>query len=77
VAGGAPLEYGLGFELYEMLPDAILAVDQRGVIRYANRQAGVLFGQAPATLVATPWRANCCAKYDKLGQLAPYFVRGS
>jgi PAS domain S-box-containing protein len=44
----------LGFELFELLPDAILAVDQQGVIRYANGQAGRLFGQEPATLVATP-----------------------
>jgi PAS domain S-box-containing protein len=57
VAGGAHLEYGLGFELYEMLPDAILAVDQQGVIRYANRQAGLLFGQEPASLVSTPVEA--------------------
>jgi PAS domain S-box-containing protein len=49
--------YELGFELYEMLPDAILAVDQQGVIRYANRQAGRLFGQEPATLVSTPVEA--------------------
>ena len=46
------MEYELGFELYEILPDAILAVDQQGVIRYANRQAGRLFGQEPATLVS-------------------------
>jgi PAS domain S-box-containing protein len=45
--------YELGFELYELLPDAMLAVDQQGVIRYANRQAGRLFGQEPATLVST------------------------
>jgi PAS domain S-box-containing protein len=37
-----------------MLPDAILAVDPQGVIRYANRQAGRLFGQEPATLISTP-----------------------
>jgi PAS domain S-box-containing protein len=43
----------LGFELFELLPDAIIAVDRQGVIRYANRQAGRLFGQAPATLVST------------------------
>jgi two-component system, sensor histidine kinase len=42
----------LGFELFELLPDAIIAVDRQGVIRYANRQAGRLFGQAPATLVS-------------------------
>jgi len=54
LASVAHLEYELGFELYEMLPDAILAVDQQGVIRYANRQAGRLFGQEPATLVSTP-----------------------
>ncbi len=40
------------FELFDLLPDAILIVDQRGVIRYANRQAGKLFGEAPATLVS-------------------------
>lgn len=44
----------LGFELFELLPDAILAVDRRGVIRYANRLAGRLFGQEPATLVSAP-----------------------
>jgi PAS domain S-box-containing protein len=49
--------YELGFELYELLPDAILAVDAGGVIRYANRQAGRLFGQEPATLVSTPVEA--------------------
>ncbi len=50
-------DYEVGFELYEMLPDAILAVDQNGVIRYANRQAGRMFGQEPATLVSTPVEA--------------------
>src|SRR5262249_50692423 len=35
----------------------ILAVDQQGIIRYANRQAGLLFGQEPATLVSTPVEA--------------------
>jgi PAS domain S-box-containing protein len=44
----------LDFELFELLPDAILAVDQQGVIRYANRQAGRMFGQKPAVLVSTP-----------------------
>jgi PAS domain S-box-containing protein len=44
----------LGFDLFELLPDAIIAVDRHGVIRYANSQAGALFGQAPAALVATP-----------------------
>ncbi len=47
----------LGFELFELLPDAILAVDRQGVIRYANRQAGRLFGQDPRTLVSTPVEA--------------------
>src|SRR5215470_5887742 len=32
----------------------MLAVDQQGVIRYANHQAGRLFGQEPASLVSTP-----------------------
>ncbi len=53
MASVADSDYGIGFELYEMLPDAIVAVDQQGVIRYANRQAGRLFGQEPAALVAT------------------------
>jgi PAS domain S-box-containing protein len=47
----------LGFELFELLPDAILVVDQRGVIRYANRQAGRLFGQEPRALVSAPIEA--------------------
>jgi len=42
----------LGFELFELLPDAILVVDRQDIIRYANRQAGRLFGQDPATLVS-------------------------
>ncbi len=45
------------FELFELLPDAILVVDRRGLIRYANRQAGRLFGQEPATLVSSPVEA--------------------
>jgi PAS domain S-box-containing protein len=47
----------LGFELFELLPDAILVVDGRGIIRYANRQAGRLFGQEPTTLVSAPIEA--------------------
>jgi len=47
----------LGFELYDLLPDAIIAVDHQGVIRYANRQAGRLFGQEPQTLVSAPVEA--------------------
>jgi PAS domain S-box-containing protein len=54
VANVASTGFELGFELYEILPDAILAVDRQGVIRYANRQAGQLFGQEPATLVSKP-----------------------
>jgi PAS domain S-box-containing protein len=57
VANVANRDYELGFELYEILPDAILAVDRQGVIRYANRQAGQLFGQEPATLVSAPVEA--------------------
>jgi PAS domain S-box-containing protein len=48
------LDEQLGFELFELLSDAILVVDRRGVIRYANRQAGQLFGREPATLVSSP-----------------------
>ncbi len=47
----------LGFELFELLPDAIIAVDRQGVIHYANRQAGLLFGQEPASLISTPVEA--------------------
>jgi PAS domain S-box-containing protein len=54
VANAANRDYELGFELYEILPDAILAVDRQGVIRYANRHAGQLFGQEPATLISAP-----------------------
>jgi PAS domain S-box-containing protein len=44
----------LGFELFELLPDAIIVVDRQGVIRYANRQAGRLFRQDPQNLVSNP-----------------------
>src|SRR6516164_1598313 len=54
MAIGIELDDQLGFALFELLPDAILVVDQRGVIRYANRQAGQLFGREPATLVSSP-----------------------
>jgi PAS domain S-box-containing protein len=74
--------YELGFELCEILPDAILAVDQQGVIRYANREAGRLFGQEPATLVSTPVEALLPehlrerhiahrAKYDFVSRIRP------
>jgi PAS domain S-box-containing protein len=53
VASVADSDCEVGFELYEMLPDAILAVDRQGVIRYANRQAGRMFRQEPSTLVST------------------------
>jgi PAS domain S-box-containing protein len=46
-----------GFEPFEQLPDAILVVDRQGIIRYANRQAGRLFGQEPAALVSAPIEA--------------------
>ena len=52
--GGAHSSIQLGFELYDLLPDAILAVDRQGVIRYANRQVGRLFGQEPVTLISAP-----------------------
>jgi PAS domain S-box-containing protein len=51
---GIGLDTQLGFELFDLLPDAILVVDRRGVIKYANRKAGQLFGQKAATLVSAP-----------------------
>jgi PAS domain S-box-containing protein len=52
VASTTFLDDELGFQLFDLLPDAIIAVDRQGVIRYANRQAGRLFGQSLATLVS-------------------------
>src|SRR6266436_187677 len=57
MASGIKLDDQLGFELFELLPDAILAVDRRGIMRYANRQAGQMFGLEPMTLVSTPFKA--------------------
>ena len=57
MASGIKLNDQLGFELFELLPDAILAVDRRGIIRYANRQAGQMFGLELAALVSTPFKA--------------------
>src|SRR5258707_11116578 len=54
MASGIGLNTQLDFELFELLPDAILVVDGRGIIRYANRKAGQLFGQEAATLVSAP-----------------------
>lgn len=45
------------FNSFEQLPDAVLVVDRRGIIRYANRQAGRLFWYNPADLVSTPIEA--------------------
>jgi PAS domain S-box-containing protein len=47
----------LGFELFQLLPDAILAIDRQGVIRYANRRAGRLFRQERQTLISSPVEA--------------------
>src|SRR5260370_9375717 len=46
-----------GFEAFEQIPDAIIVVDRQGPIRYANDQAGRLFGHEPATLLSTPIEA--------------------
>jgi PAS domain S-box-containing protein len=54
MASGIRADDQLGFELFELLPDAIIVVDQQGTIRYANHQAGQLFGRAESTLVSTP-----------------------
>ncbi|HLK82762.1 MAG TPA: HWE histidine kinase domain-containing protein [Xanthobacteraceae bacterium] len=51
------LDDPLGFELFELVPDAIIVVDRRGTIRYANRSAGELFGREARTLVSTPVEA--------------------
>jgi PAS domain S-box-containing protein len=57
MASGIKLDDQLGFELFELLPDVILAVDRRGIIRYANHQAGQMFGLEPMALVSTPFKA--------------------
>src|SRR5215475_11304962 len=54
MTSGLNLDDQLGFELFELLPDAIVAIDRRGVIRYANRHAGDMFGQESKTLVLSP-----------------------
>jgi PAS domain S-box-containing protein len=53
LASGAEPDDLLGFELFELLPDAIIGVDGKGIIRYANAQAGRLFGRERANLVST------------------------
>jgi hypothetical protein len=45
-----------GFGLFELISDAILAVEQQGVMAHANRQPGGLFGREPATLISAPSR---------------------
>ena len=51
------LDDELDFEPFDLLPDAIIVVDRRGVIRYANRQAGEMFGQEPRSLTSYPVEA--------------------
>jgi PAS domain-containing protein len=46
-----------GFDLFEPLLDAVLAPGRRGITQYANRQAGRLLTQEPATLVSAPVEA--------------------
>jgi len=57
VASITLLDGELGFELFELLPDAIIVVDRRGIIRFANRQAGLMFRWEPRTLVSSPVEA--------------------
>ncbi len=64
----------LGSEPFEQLPDAVIVVDRRGIIRYANGQAGRLFGQEPATLISAPIEALLPAHVRKrhVGHRAQY-----
>ncbi len=74
--GGVVAIATFGFELLELMPDGILAVDQQGIIRYANHQAGRLFGQEPATLVSLPVEAliqSTCVKVTS--PIAPSTMR--
>jgi PAS domain S-box-containing protein len=57
MASMTPPDDQLSFELFELLPDAILVVDRQGVIRYANGQAGQVFGREPRSLVSAPVEA--------------------
>jgi PAS domain S-box-containing protein len=58
VAGATDPDVELEFELFELLPDAILAVDRQGVIRYANRQdRPIVRAGAGKTLVSAPVEA--------------------
>jgi PAS domain S-box-containing protein len=41
-------------ELLDILPDAVLVVDARGALRYANPAVRALLGHAPADLVGQP-----------------------
>jgi PAS domain S-box-containing protein len=54
VASTKLLDEELGFQLFDLLPEAIIPVDGQGVIRYANREAGRMFGQEVRTLVSNP-----------------------
>src|SRR5258707_7928740 len=58
MASATQPDHQRGFESFEQIPDAIIMVDLQGTIRYANGQAGRLFGHEPATLLATPLEAR-------------------
>src|SRR5260370_26345906 len=57
MASATQPDHQRGFESFEQIPDAIIVVDRQGTIRYANDQAGRLFGHEPATLLSTPIEA--------------------
>ena len=57
MASATQPDHQRGFESFEQIPDAIIVVDRQGTIRYANGQAGRLFGHEPATLLSTPIEA--------------------
>jgi hypothetical protein len=43
----------------EVVPDALVGIDQAGVIRFVNYQTESLFGYDPTTWSASPFRRWC------------------
>jgi PAS domain S-box-containing protein len=51
--------------LLQFSPDAMLVVDERGIIRYSNETSGVLFGYQPEQLVGQPIKILIPERFHK------------
>ena len=66
----------LTWELYEASPDAVIIVDQAGLINFANNRIEALFGHRPNSLVGKPFGVLMPKRYreDHSAHLSRFFT---